>query len=398
MSSRRLRGGADPTGPERSGGVDSETTRLPAKPTLAQPAVPLQAGRIAGNFLAVKGLQKRYDDGFLAVRGVDLAIAQGEFVVLLGPSGCGKTTTLRCIAGLEIASAGSIHLGGKDVTTARPSQRDVGMVFQFYALYPHLSVRENLLFPLKSSGMRRAEREQRLAQVVARLHLESLLDRSPRQLAGGDQQRVSLARAMIRAPQLWLMDEPLGTIDGEAREYLRGVIRSQQLEAGVTTVYVTHDQEEAMTLADRVVVMDQGRIRQIGTPAEIYENPADLFVADFVGSPGMNRIAGVICDGNFHPADTAIRLLPAPAQGLDGPLTCGIRSEYLHLDDTAPWRGTVMLDEYLGAWRNLHLNCQGQRLIMRTPPGQRHAPGTSLGVRLDAVHALWFGSDGLRLQ
>lgn len=350
------------------------------------------------SFLTLANLQKRYDDGFLAVRGIDLAVESGEFIVLLGPSGCGKTTTLRCVAGLELATGGSIHLDGTDVTHARPSQRDVGMVFQFYALYPHLSVRENILFPLKSIGMPRAEREQRLRDVSERLQLGDLLPRSPRQLPGGDQQRVSLARAMVRRPRLWLMDEPLGTIDGEARERLREVIRTQQLAEGVTTLYVTHDQEEAMTLADRVVVMDAGVIRQVGTPAEIYADPADLFVATFVGSPGMNRLRGTVSHGHFRPEGSDLALAVAAGVG-DGERVLGVRSEHVRLDDAAPLRGRVVLDEYLGAWRNVHLDCPSGRIVMRAPPGQRHRPGETVGLTFDPAHTLYFAADtGARLR
>src|SRR5438045_3722932 len=221
-------------------------------------------------------------------------MGEGEFIVLLGPSGCGKTTTLRMIAGLEIATGGTITLAGRDVTTLRPAHRDVGFVFQFYALYPHLCVRDNIAFPLVSVGMHRAEVQRRVESVAARLELSNLLGAYPRQLSGGDQQRVSLGRAMVRRPRVWLMDEPLGTLDADQRLVMRDFIREQQLEAKVTTVYVTHDQEEAMSLADRIVVLNAGEIRQIGAPDEVYDRPADLFVANVVGSPGRNFIKGRI--------------------------------------------------------------------------------------------------------
>lgn len=347
------------------------------------------------SFLTLRGLEKRYGDGFLAVKGIDLAVTEGEFIVLLGPSGCGKTTTLRCVAGLELATGGSIHLDGADVTSLRPAKRDVGMVFQFYALYPHLSVRENLLFPLKSVGMARAEREARVAEVAAALGLTALLDRSPRQLPGGDQQRVSLGRAMIRRPRLWLMDEPLGTIDGEARERLRDFVRTQQVAHGITTLYVTHDQEEAMTLADRVVVMREGRILQVGTPAEIYESPQDLFVADFVGSPGMNRLRGRANGGVFQAEGGGIVSLPAGVA--DGEVVLGVRGEYVLPRADGPLAGTVVLDEYLGAWRNLHLDSPCGRIVLRRPPEVRHAPGTTVRFGFANDHVLVFHPDGRRL-
>ncbi|MBN8524488.1 MAG: ABC transporter ATP-binding protein [Planctomycetes bacterium] len=343
------------------------------------------------SFLALERLEKRYPDGFHAVRGIDLAVERGEFIVLLGPSGCGKTTTLRMVAGLEEATAGTIRLDGGDVTRLRPSQRDVGMVFQFYALYPHLSVRANLLFPLENTGLAKMQREVRVDDIAAALGVTHLLERFPRQLPGGDQQRISLGRALVRQPRLWLMDEPLGTLDSDRREELREVIRAQQLQHGVTTLYVTHDQEEAMTLADRIVVMDQGVIRQAGTPSEVYESPADLFTAAFVGSPGMNRIDGLVTGGVCAP-------LGLPVALPDGPVVLGVRPEYLHPDDAGPLRGVVVMDEYLGAWRNLHLDCPCGRLVMRLPPGAAHRPGDAVGLRVDPAHVLCFApGDGRRL-
>ena len=212
------------------------------------------------SFLALRGLEKTYDDGTKAVRGIDLSIAEGEFVVLLGPSGCGKTSTLRMLAGLEIATAGSVAMQGADVTKLRPSQRDIGMVFQFYALYPHMTVEKNLRFPLDVQGLKRTEQDSILKPVIERLGIGPLLKRYPRQLSGGDQQRISLGRALVRRPKLFLMDEPLGTLDADQRMLMREFIREQQQELGVTTIYVTHDQEEAMSLADRIVVMSAGEI------------------------------------------------------------------------------------------------------------------------------------------
>src|SRR4051812_8402568 len=213
------------------------------------------------SFLQIQQLRKTYPDGTAAVKGIDLAIEEGEFIVLLGPSGCGKTTTLRMIAGLEIATGGKIALAGQDVTNLRPAHRDVGFVFQFYALYPHLNVRDNIAFPLVCVGTSSGEITQRVNAVAEKLGLTKLLQAYPRQLSGGDQQRVSLARAMVRRPRVWLRAEPLGTLDADRRLEMRDFLREQQLQARVTTVYVTHDQEEAMSLADRIVVMCDGGIR-----------------------------------------------------------------------------------------------------------------------------------------
>ena len=229
------------------------------------------------SFLECRDLVKTYADGTCAVRGIDLRCDAGEFAVLLGPSGCGKTTTLRMVAGLEKPTAGQILLAGADITSRSPAERDVGFAFQFYALYPHLKVEDNIGFPLESMGLNRRERRQRVADIVERLGLGGLVGRYPRQLSGGDQQRVALARAMVRRPQIYLMDEPLGTLDADLRLEMREMIRAQQLDAGIATLYVTHDQEEAMSLADQVVVMDDGRIRQSGAAALVYDQPADLF-------------------------------------------------------------------------------------------------------------------------
>ena len=345
------------------------------------------------SFLTLAGVEKTYPDGTRAVKGVNLAIAQGEFIVLLGPSGCGKTTTLRMVAGLELATAGRIHLAGADVTALRPSQRDVGFVFQFYALYPHLTVAQNLAFPLACVGMGKDERERRLAGVVERLGLRGLLTRYPRQLSGGDQQRVSLGRALVRTPAVWLMDEPLGTLDADQRLALRDFIREQQLDLQVTTIYVTHDQEEAMALADRIVVMEGGLIRQVATPAEIYARPASLFVASFVGSPGMNLLRGHLEPGGFRPEGIDV-LLPAPAAAPQ-PATLGVRSEHVALDGPLP--GTVVLDEYLGAWRNLHVQTACGRIVARAPADRPHRVGEAVRLGVDPAQCNLFGSDGARL-
>ena len=308
-------------------------------------------------FLTLSQLRKTFPDGTEAVKGIDLSIDEGEFVVLLGPSGCGKTTTLRMIAGLEIPTAGAITLAGNAVTNHRPSQRDVGFVFQFYALYPHLSVRENIAFPLVSAGAARGEIDARVAEVADRVGLNKLLRMKPRQLSGGDQQRVALARAMVRRPRVWLMDEPLGTLDADVRLHLREFIRRQQIEMKVTTIYVTHDQEEALSLADRIVVMDQGMIRQIGSPEEIYDRPADLFVANFVGSPGMNFM--------MH----------------DG-IVEGVRPEHVRLDDDGTIEGVVRVVEYLGAACLVHVETKLGRIVSR----EQHAPAIGTNVRLSLAH------------
>jgi multiple sugar transport system ATP-binding protein len=341
------------------------------------------------SYVELQGLTKRYPDGTLAVAGVDLAIAAGEFVVLLGPSGCGKTTTLRMLAGLELPSSGTIRLAGRDVTRLSASERDIGFVFQFYALYPHLSVAENIAFPLECAGVPRAERNRRVQALAKELDLLPLLATKPRRLSGGDQQRVALARALVRRPALFLMDEPLGTLDAAKRLELCELIKEEQRALGVATVYVTHDQEEALRLADRVVVMQAGKIVQAASPAETYAAPATLFVADFVGSPGMNRIAGLVASdgrtfraaGTSASAESGIELSRAVAPGA---AVLGVRPENLHVDPAGPWRGRVVHDEFLGADRCLYVDTPAGRLVLRVAPngqGGRSAVGTELGLR-----------------
>jgi multiple sugar transport system ATP-binding protein len=342
------------------------------------------------SFLELSRVEKTYPDGTRAVNGIDLSVAEGEFIVLLGPSGCGKTTTLRMIAGLELATAGTIRLAGNDVTHLRPSRRDIGMVFQFYALYPHLTVRDNIAFPLRAARLPAGEVKSRVDAIASRMDLGRLLPLYPKQLSGGDQQKISLARAMVRRPAVYLMDEPLGTLDTDQRLAMRELIRSEQLASRVTTIYVTHDQEEAMSLADRIVVMEGGRIRQVGTPADVYDRPGDLFVAGFVGSPGMNFIRGELAGsggkGLFLSQEGRVRLdvpLEAATRVSSGDATLGIRCEHVHEDAVGPIAGRVVTEEYLGNARNVHLETDCGRLVMRTDASGGRSLGRELRLRLD---------------
>jgi len=269
-------------------------------------------------------VEKRWGN-VVGVARQSLEIADGEFMVFLGPSGCGKTTTMRMVAGLEEPSAGQIWIGTKDITDALPKDRDVAMVFQNYGLYPHLSVADNIGYPLKIRGVDRAERQRQVQEVARKVELEHLLARRPRDLSGGQRQRVALARAIVRRPQVFLMDEPLSNLDAQLRVAMRAEIRRLQAEMRITTIYVTHDQIEAMTLADRIVVMKSGVIQQVGTPSEVYGRPANLFVAGFVGSPSMNLLPARVHAGSLHVGGQSMETLRPPSGDRRYRHPCGTR-------------------------------------------------------------------------
>lgn len=241
--------------------------------------------------LKLQDIVKTYENGHRAVRGINLDIQHGEFIVLVGPSGCGKSSLLRSIAGLETINSGAIYLNGRRVDQVKPAERDIAMVFQNYALYPHMTVYQNLAYGLKNRGVDRETIEQKIHSVAATLKIEAYLDRKPAKLSGGQRQRVAMGRAIVRDPQLFLFDEPLSNLDAALRSHMRLEIKKLQRQLNVTSVYVTHDQVEAMTLADRIVVLKEGSIEQIGTPQEVYHQPASTFVASFIGSPAMNFIS-----------------------------------------------------------------------------------------------------------
>src|SRR3954467_11157447 len=274
----------------------------------------------------VKQLHKEFPDGTVAVEELDLEIGDGELFVMLGPSGCGKTTTLRCIAGLEQQTSGAIVIGDEDVSALRPSQRDIAMVFQFYALYPHLTCRDNMAFPLRAAKAPEKEVAERVAEAARMLKLEPFLNRRPNRLSGGEQQRVALGRAMVRQPKAFLMDEPLTNLDAELRADMRAELKHVQQRLRSTMIYVTHDQTEAMALGHRIAIMNQGRLEQVGAPMDVYERPATLFAARFIGSPSMNLVDAEVTNGHLTAAGGLALTAPDGLQRGER-LIAGVRPE-----------------------------------------------------------------------
>jgi multiple sugar transport system ATP-binding protein len=337
------------------------------------------------------GVTKRFGDA-IAVDGLTLDIGDGELLVLLGSSGCGKTTALRLVAGLEELSEGTISIGGRVVNEIDPKDRDVAMVFQSYALYPHLSVARNIEFPLRQRGMPKDERTAKVKEAAVTLGLDTLLDRKPSQLSGGQRQRVALARAIVRDPQVFLMDEPLSNLDAALRVQTRADIVALQSRLSTTTLYVTHDQVEAMTMGDRIAVMSHGVLQQVAAPEDLYDRPANTFVAGFLGSPGMNLLPGKIGRGvddavTVEVSGGSVPLPPAlrNAGTAAGEVVLGLRPESLRIDPEGPLRADVTIVELLGA--ETHVICttpDGSRLIVRQPPqAAKPAPGEQVRIAID---------------
>jgi alpha-glucoside transport system ATP-binding protein len=346
----------------------------------------------------LRAVRKRF--GALdVVHGIDLQIAQGEFVVFVGPSGCGKSTLLRMIAGLEDVSDGEIWIGGEDVTDLDPSRRGIAMVFQSYALYPHMTVAENLAFGLKLSRMAPDEREKRVMRAARMLQIEGLLDRLPRALSGGQRQRVAIGRAITRDPRLFLFDEPLSNLDAALRVATRvEIARLKESLPGTTMIYVTHDQTEAMTLADRIVVLKAGRIEQVGAPMELYEHPANLFVAGFIGSPAMNILKGHVGDapGRVVINGGTVVETPAATGAAGSEVRLGVRPEDLDAVDPEAGMiaGTVEIVERLGEVTLVHLGTGANGTIIAKLPGDM-APrrGERLGLTAPRAKLHVFGPD-----
>ena len=325
-------------------------------------------------------VEKKFGDVH-AVKPMDLTIHDGDFVVLLGPSGCGKTTTLRMISGLEAVTGGTILLDGRDVTWAHPSERDIAFVFQFFALYSHMTARQNIAFPLQAQGERREVVQQRVEEVSRLLQIEHVLDARPGALSGGDQQRVALARALVRRPAAFLMDEPLGALDADFRETMRAEIKRLHIDQHATTIYVTHDQIEAMAMGDRIVVMSDAVVQQVGTPAEVYHDPANLFVARFIGSPGMNLVPGRYAAGRLHLASGAVYTVPDAwvaslnaATGGDGDVILGFRPEAATVGPDGEIPATVYATDLHGGYTMLHLDLGSDTIIHARATREAHYP------------------------
>jgi multiple sugar transport system ATP-binding protein len=345
----------------------------------------------------LREIVKTYEGGVKVVRGINLAIPDKEFVVLVGPSGCGKSTTLRMIAGLEDPTSGTIHIGGRDVTRVAPKDRDIAMVFQSYALYPHLSVRENLEFGLKMRKLPRAEIDARVAEVAKQLGIDQLLDRKPKALSGGQRQRVAMGRAIVRRPQVFLFDEPLSNLDAKLRVQMRTEIGRLHQRLQTTVVYVTHDQTEAMTLADRIVVMHAGVIQQEGPPLDLYDRPRNKFVAGFLGSPAMNFLPGhVDTDGDVVrarapgisiglPVAAAAKLRESAARDA----TLGIRPEHLALEggrEAASFAGRVDVREPMGSEVYLYVDTDAGQVVVRAPAHSPAREGENVTLYLDPAN------------
>jgi len=343
--------------------------------------------------IRVENLRKEFGS-FVAVQNSNFVVADGEFFVMLGPSGCGKTTTLRMIAGLELPTGGQILLGGEDVTMRRARERDIAFVFQLFALYPHMNVRKNIGFPLLAQGVPASEIRQRVQETARLLRIDHLLNKSVSGLAGGDRQRVALGRAIVRRPKCFLMDEPLGTLDTEFRDLMVHELRELHNRIHATTVYVTHDQVEAMAMADKIAVMNHGIIEQFGRPQEIYDRPASMFVADFIGSPPMNflKFQGGLAKGAREVVvqGAAIAVPELREEVAAGEMALGVRPEHIRFDDASKLRGSVYGAEYLGTTQIVSVETQDGIVKARVPADIAVRTGDTVGLSLNAARLSLF--------
>lgn len=328
------------------------------------------------------------------LKDLDLEIADKEFLVLLGPSGCGKSTTMRIIAGLEKVTRGQVFMDERDVTEMHPRDRNVAMVFQNYALYPHMKVAENIGYPLKVAKVKAAEKKAKIAEAAEKVDLTSYLDRYPKDLSGGQRQRVALARALVRDPDIFLLDEPLSNLDAKLRVAMRAEIKHLQRDLGVTMIYVTHDQIEAMTLADRVVLLNDGEIQQIGSPDEIYDDPDNLFVAGFIGSPPMNFVQGSSKRGTFTAEGVSVK-----CDLVDDALTLGFRAEDVLFDEEGLFSGSVFHVEPTGEATLIVIELGGTRVMVRADKKFRPAIGEPIRFNVPEAQVLFFDTvSGKRIR
>lgn len=339
--------------------------------------------------LTLRDLVKRFDKTQV-LHGISLDVADGEFVVFVGPSGCGKSTTLRMIAGLEEVSSGIIEIGGRIVNNLEPKQRDIAMVFQNYAIYPHMSVRKNIGFGLRTSTLSKVQRQTRIEEVAALLGMSDYLDRKPNALSGGQRQRVAIGRALVRNPSVFLFDEPLSNLDAQLRTQMRLEIKKLHQRVGTTIVFVTHDQVEAMTMADRIVIMKDGHIQQVGTPAEAYHQPVNTFVAQFIGAPSMNMLPGKLHESGLHLWNGDPVPLALASSNAAHEVIIGVRPEDLTPVDSsqALLNGTISVVEPLGSETLLYVDVDGHEVIATDSGRAAPVPGTpiSLGAQSESLH------------
>ena len=344
--------------------------------------------------IVINNLRKDFGS-FTAVKSSSFKIEDGEFFMLLGPSGCGKTTTLRMIAGLELPTSGEIYIDGEEVGQKPASERDIAFVFQMFALYPHMNVRRNISYPLVSQGMPKAQVKAKVAEVARILGIEDILSRPVGGLSGGDRQRVALGRAIVRDPKAFMMDEPLGALDAEFRERMAEELRALHDRMGATTVYVTHDQLEAMQMGDKIVVMNHGVIEQFGAPQDIYDKPATMFVADFIGSPAMNflKFHGAVEAGatsvNMHHESFGI---PEMRQPFDGDMVFGVRPEHVRLGDNGGYRGRILAAEYLGTTQIITLDTSNGQIKARIGSDRVVRTGDTVSLDFDPATVTLFDS------